>query len=293
MLVTTGFMALSATAGTFLGGHFSAVVVATMVFGFGCGLITLVSEDIGWIAMQGVIAFLVASGFPSDWKYALGRSSFILLGGAVQIICMLLIWRVEGIGRFGPESTSSRVKPEQRPRFPDFCDSVRQSAAFSSAAFGYGLRVGITLGLAVAIDHLLKLRNGYWLSMTTLIVLKPDFYRTYTGGLQRTIGTLAGVIAASLIAHLFQPQNYVLIGLVGALGFCTYAFQKVNPVIFSAALTSFVVFLIAVTGLPEASVTWHRFINTALGCALALTSHSVGFFLLQPWLGGRQGPVRN
>jgi uncharacterized membrane protein YccC len=62
----------------------------------------------------------------------------------------------------------------------------------------------------------------------------------------------------------------------------TFSAQKVNAVIFSGALTSCAIFLIAVTGLPESTVTWHRFINTALGCALALTSHFVGFFIIHP-----------
>jgi uncharacterized membrane protein YccC len=45
-------------------------------------------------------------------------------------------------------------------------------------------------------------------------------------------------------------------------------------------VTSCAVFLIAITGSPESAVTWHRLINTFLGCALALTSHFIGFFII-------------
>ena len=136
--------------------------------------------------------------------------------------------------------------------------------------------------MAVELDHLLKLKDGYWLPMTTLIVLKPDFLRTYTGGIQRVAGTLAGVVFASLLTAMLRPGSIVLIALITVLGWVTFSYQKVNAVIFSAALTSYVVFLIAITGLPESTVVWHRLINTALGCMLALASHFLGFFIVHP-----------
>jgi hypothetical protein len=282
MIMGTLLMAFSAWVGTLAGNGYLGVILATALWGLACGLFNVLSEDFGWIVMQAVIALLVATAFPSHGLAAGGRALLILVGGLTQMLCISLFWYGEGISRFGDELSPVRAPPKDLPAYRELWKKFRESLLFSANAFHYALRVAVTLVMAVVLDHLLQLKNGYWLPMTTVVILKPDFYRTYTGGVQRVIGTLTGVIAATVIAHVLQPQNYVLVALVGIFGYFAYAFQKANPVIFSAALTSFVVFLIALTGLPEATVTWHRLINTALGCALALLARFVSFKLLRP-----------
>jgi hypothetical protein len=282
MITTTLLMAFSAWVGTLAGNHYLAVILMTALWGMACGLFNVLSEDFGWIVIQSVVALLVATAFPSHGPAAGGRALVIVLGGAVQILCISSLWYLEGISRFGDESAPDDVPPKDLPGYPALWKNFRESLSFSSNAFHYALRVAVTLVIAVELDHLLHLKNGYWLPMTTVVVLKPDFYRTYTGGVQRVIGTLTGVGVATVIAHVLQPQTFVLVGLVGVSGYFAYAFFKANPVVFSTALTSFVVFLIALTGLPEAMVTWHRLINTSLGCALALLARFVSLKLLRP-----------
>jgi hypothetical protein len=282
MVWTTGCMAASATLGSLAGNVYGDVLLAALTWGFVCGLLTVFQEDLGWIAMQSAIALLVATAFPSAGFYALGRGLLVMVGGFTQILCLLLLWRVEEVSRFGDETAPKGTTFPVPPSVSEVWTKFRGSLVFTSTAFRYALRVGLTLVIALELDHLLALKNGYWLPMTTLIILKPDFYRTYAGGIQRVLGTLAGVIAASLIAMVLRPHAFALVALVGIFGLLSNAFLKANPVIFSAALTSFVVFLIAVTGYPEADVTWHRLINTALGCALALTSRFIGFNFFRP-----------
>ena len=282
MIATTLLMAFSAWAGSLAGNSHYAVIPATALWGLACGLFNVLSEDLGWIVMQAAVALLVATAFPSHGLAAVARALLILIGGLTQIGCIALLWRLEGVRRFGDESASTSIPPADLPAFPEVWKQFRESLRFSSNAFHYGLRVAATLVLAVELDHFLQLKNGYWLPMTTVVILKPDFYRTYTGGVQRVVGTLTGVIAATAIAHLLQPQNFVLLSLCVFFAYFAYVFQKANPVLFSTSLTSFVVFLIALTGLPEATVTWHRLINTALGCALALVARFVSFKLLRP-----------
>jgi MFS family permease len=277
MGVTVALMAICAVIGTLAGNNYAVTLAATAVGGFICGLLALASEDAGWIAMQGVIAFITGGYFAGLWTHALERAGCILIGGLTQIFCLLMIWRLEHISTFGDETalTAKRGSSTSKKWFSIFNDMTK-----SKVGLKFGLRVAITLALAVELDHLLKLKSGYWLPMTTLIVLKPDFTRTYTGGIQRVAGTITGVILASLVTHIFHPSNDILLALVIISAWGSFSFQKVNPVIFSAALTFFVVLLIALTGLPESTVTWHRLIYTFLGCVLALTSHFLGFFVI-------------
>jgi len=242
-----------------------------------CGLFSLASEDAGWVAMQGVIAFIIGSSFAGFWSHALERAGCILIGGLTQSFCILIIWRLENISRFGEEAglVAGKTGSNSKNWFNIFNEAIK-----SKVGVRFGLRVAITLALAVEIAHLMNLQSDYWLPMTTLIVLKPDFTRTYTGGVQRVAGTLTGVVLASLMAIIFRPSNDSLIALVTVSAWGTFLFQKVNPVLFSAALTFCVVLLIAMTGLPESAVTWHRLTYTFLGCVLALISHFIGFFII-------------
>ncbi len=66
---------------------------------------------------------------------------------------------------------------------------------------------------------------------------------------------------------------------VGVFSFGCFAFLKVNAMLFTAMLTAYVVFLIAITGLPETMITWHRLLLTALGCILALGSRFIGMLM--------------
>ena len=130
--------------------------------------------------------------------------------------------------------------------------------------------------LAVVVSRSLHQINSYWLPMTALIVTKPDFYRTYTSSLGRVFGTFAGIGVASLLTHAFHPGLPVLVGLVLAFAWATFAWQKVNYALFSCALTAFIVFLVAIAGLPETAVTANRLLDTALGTLIALGSRAIG-----------------
>lgn len=277
---TTGIMAFSAMAGSLAGNAQEAIVAATVVWTFACGLLTVANEDLGWVAMQSVIALVVASAFPSEGLFAMLRAVFILLGGILQIAFIVAFWRMAGISRFGREFGDTQAPQSGSTSLLDSWAQFRKSPVFSRVAFQYAVTVAITMVVAIELDHWLQLQNGYWLPMTTIIILKPDFYRTYTGGVQRVAGTLAAVLVASVIALVLRPNGFVLVALAGIFALLTYAFQKVNAVFFSGAITAFVVFMIALTGLPEAGVMAHRLVNTLLGCLLALLSRFVGHILL-------------
>jgi hypothetical protein len=282
MVAAAGTMTICGFAGIVIGNFYPLSLAFTALSGFVFAYLTLENEDIGWIGMQGVIAFLIAAYYPGSWALAGERAGCILTGGLAQALCLLLIWHWEGLGNLGAEPTSASTEAAaltstQRPELLRLLRIDR----FSWLTLRFTLRVAITLSFAVELDHLLKLKNGYWLPMTTLVVLKPDFNHTYSGGIQRVAGTLAGVILASLITKILYPNQLVLIGLVGAFCWATFSIQKANAVMFSASLTVFVVLLIALTGLPESDVVWHRFTNTFLGCTLALTSYFAGVFTVR------------
>lgn len=272
MVVTTIIMATSAWTGTLIGGSFFLCLIVTAVWGLAFAFLTIHDEDLGWLTMQGVICLVIAQGFPNHDNAALARGLAVGGGGLLQIGILGLI---EFLRRGIPWHIHD-LELEPPPVRTYTWRQLLASFRFFSPAWRYALRVALTLVMAVEIASALKIQNGYWLPMTTLIILKPDFYRTYSGAIQRVIGTFLGVGIASLIAHLFHPSVSALIAFACFFSFGCFAFLKINPISFTAALTAYVVFLISTTGLPEAAITGHRLILTALGSGLALASRFLG-----------------
>jgi len=273
VILTPLIIALSAYVGTLVGGSAWLNPLTVAVWGAVFALLTIHDDHVGWLAMQGTVALVVATAFPGHPMQALERALALAAGGALQGVFLFLCWWAQGISFHEAEEPDAEPDAPVGPGLPwNFAETLN----LRSLATRYAVRVALTMVAATETARHLPLHNSYWLPMTTIIVLKPDFYRTYSSGVQRVFGTLLGVIAASLIAHFFHPDRTWLIALVGGFAFLCFALLKVNAVSLAAALTAYVVCLIATTGLPAGTVTVHRLINTALGCGLALVSRMVG-----------------
>jgi uncharacterized membrane protein YccC len=274
MVVTTLIMASSASLGTLVGESLWLGPIVTALWGLGFAFLTIHDDDSGWIAMQGVICLVIAQAFPAHGLHAMERGLAVIVGGSMQIAVLGLIRWIEHLV---PTRAGEAAVKEAPPAPVTYrWDELWLSFQSFSPAWRYALRVALTLIVAVELARRLNIQNGYWLPMTTLIILKPDFYRTYSGAIQRVAGTFLGVTVASLIAHLFHPGLAALVTLVAIFSFGCFTFLKVNPIPFSASLTAYVVFLISTTGLPETTITGHRLVLTALGSALALISRFIG-----------------
>ena len=151
---------------------------------------------------------------------------------------------------------------------------VRANLTRTSEVFRHALRVGATLAVAVAVSHLFPLGHGYWLPMTVMIVLKPDFAATLSRGLGRSLGTLLGAGLVTLLLAALAPSPAVLIVLTVALYAASVAVLRANYVIYSVGIASLVVVLLAFTGAPAASLAADRAFYTLLGAALALAAYA-------------------
>lgn len=60
--------------------------------------------------------------------------------------------------------------------------------------------VGYLLGLALPYGH------GYWVPMAGVMVMRPEFSRTYERSVARFGGTVVGVFAASVIVQVAAPR---------------------------------------------------------------------------------------
>jgi uncharacterized membrane protein YccC len=147
---------------------------------------------------------------------------------------------------------------------------LRANLTFRSSAFRHALRLGATTGAAAALYRGVDLAHGYWVPLTVLFVLRPDFGSTFTRGLQRYIGTAAGVVLATLVAAAFNPGPYALAALATVLAVGIFAFLLANYGLFTLSVTGFIVFFVAFGGIPEYQAALDRLIASAIGATLTL-----------------------
>ena len=161
--------------------------------------------------------------------------------------------------------------------------TLRANLALSSQAFRHALRLGVAVGVADLVSRAFPLAHHYWLPMTTMLVLRPDFGSTVTRGLSRIFGTLIGAGVVTLILAGLRPSPDALAAIVVVLVFPAISLVLANYALFSVLIASIVVAMLAFIGEPDASTAGDRAFYTAVGALVALAA-----YLLWPtWEGAR------
>lgn len=176
-------------------------------------------------------------------------------------------------GELRAEAAQARLPAALRPRNP--LAILRANLGLSSVAFRHALRCGACLAIAIASERIAGLPHGYWLPMTTAIVLKPDFGATFRVGLLRVAGTLLGLVLTTALVHYAFGADWQRIALLALLCFGFRMLTTVHYGIGVALLTGLVVILLSFHGDPPRDTMLARGIATALGCALALAIYAV------------------
>ncbi len=145
----------------------------------------------------------------------------------------------------------------------------------SSQACRHAVRLAVALAVAVGLGHLIGLPHEYWLPLTVMIVLKPDFSSTFTRGVSRVVGTLLGAGVVTIAIAELRPKEAGLTILVAIFAFGVYSFLFANYAIYSVCIASLVVTLLAFAGAPAPSVAGDRVVYTFVGAALALVAYAV------------------
>jgi len=109
--------------------------------------------------------------------------------------------------------------------------------------------------------------------MTIAIILKPDFTSTFSRGLLRLGGTLAGLALATGLFHFLAPGLAADVALIAVFAFLIRCYGPANYGVLVTALTALVVLLFALIGSAPAAVMMARGLNTAAGGVIALTAY--------------------
>ncbi|HEY6986188.1 MAG TPA: FUSC family protein [Rhodanobacteraceae bacterium] len=152
---------------------------------------------------------------------------------------------------------------------------LRANFSLSSIAFRHAIRCGACLAIAVVGERASGLPHGYWIPMTTAIVLKPDFAGTFSFGLLRVIGTMLGLVLTTALVHYAFGSEWERLLLLAILCVGFRLLTTVHYGLGVMLLTGLVVILLSFDGVAPAGTMMARGAATALGSALALAAYLV------------------
>ncbi|MGW0148844.1 FUSC family protein [Streptomyces sp. NPDC003333] len=179
------------------------------------------------------------------------------------------------------------VRPTLFKLVPVVVVAVRRELRRDSPVFRHAVRLAAVATVGYLIAARLPLGHGYWAPIASVMVMRPDFHRTYARAVARLAGTLVGVALATGVvralgtdAHLSAVPAVVSAGLSYTLNRTGYAYSQC----FTAA---YVVFLLGVGGQEWEQTVPERVVLTLLGGALAMLAYVVYPAWETPRLPGR------
>ncbi|QNF32421.1 FUSC family protein [Adhaeribacter swui] len=148
---------------------------------------------------------------------------------------------------------------------------------FKNVPLKHTLRLMILTAISIALFYIFDIPRGYWIALTVMVVLQPDYGTTQQKALQRVTGTTIGAaLSTLLLIQLLSPGIYIL--LISIFCFLFIYLQQRNYTLAVVFVTMMLVAMFEISG----NIDWHyatyRLFATSLGGVLAI----VGAFLLWP-----------
>ena len=198
------------------------------------------SQRIQFIARRRAeIATVEISTAGSMLAYVLAEEREALLELEISFDAVVAIWTGAEVRRMPwPTEVAIDEKPAWDWVWIDsgWLDTVQANWTMDSAMLRHTLRVSIVGMVDVAVMRAIHINHGFWLPMTSIILLQPYSAGTTRKSVQRVTGTVLGGILAAILAAAIPSQAWMipLITLLAALTVATFA---VDYAIYSFFLT--------------------------------------------------------
>ncbi|MFI0816375.1 FUSC family protein [Streptomyces sp. NPDC021098] len=184
-------------------------------------------------------------------------------------------------GGLGPTSGASGAEepppPLLRPTVfqmvPIMLRAMRRELRGDSPVFRHALRLAAVACLGYVLGRALPLGHGYWVPVTSVMVMRPDFHRTYSRAVARFAGTLVGVALATGAVQLTHPGAYLSGGLAVIAAGLTYLLMRTGYAASQCTSAAYAVLLLGMGGAGWHQTVPERILLTLLGGVLAMLAY--------------------
>jgi len=149
---------------------------------------------------------------------------------------------------------------------------VRANLTPSSAVLRHAVRMSLLVAGSDIVVRASDIGRGYWVPLTILVVLRPDFGSTLQRSVMRIAGTVVGLLIASALVHWLPSGDGYQIALIFVFCFGMRFAGPGNLGLSAACLAALVVVLLALNGFPAHSTVLDRSVATVVGGALAIAA---------------------
>lgn len=148
---------------------------------------------------------------------------------------------------------------------------------FDSAIFRHSLRMSFVVLIGYLIGMYFSVQNAYWILLTIIVIMRPNYGLTKERTKKRILGTLIG--GAVAVGIVFLTDNTTVYAILGILSL-TMAFSLIQKNYTTAAtfITLSIIFIYALLKPEVLKVIQYRVLDTIVGAALA----AAGNFILWP-----------
>jgi uncharacterized membrane protein YccC len=177
------------------------------------------------------------------------------------------------------DSVHAATGPKREHQSIRYLSILRSNFTFQSVTFRHAIRLGVAAALATAIAEGLRLPRGYWVVVTVLVVLKPNFGGTIERVIQRIGGTIVGGVIALLVS-IFVLDERLLFLCLALLAFISFSIRSFGYGFFTLVLTPLFMILLDLANPGDWKVSLFRILDTLVGGILALIG---GYTLFPIW----------
>ena len=179
------------------------------------------------------------------------------------------------------------ISPPAQPERSTIIDTLRNNFTFDSVLFRHALRLALITTLAELLASLFQLPRGYWITLTALVALKPNFGGTSQTTVQRVVGTILGGIIGIALVLLVKNQLAIAVCFL-LLVFVAMSVRSLSYSIFIILLTPAIILLLNMISAGGWKVGLLRIFDSFAGGVLAL----LGSYLLFPRWERQQLPAQ-
>jgi uncharacterized membrane protein YccC len=136
----------------------------------------------------------------------------------------------------------------------------------------HAVRAAVLVAASDLVVRLADLSRGYWVSLTVLVVLRPDFGATLQRAVMRTLGTIIGLLLASELVRWVPGGDWWHVALIAIFAFTMRLAGPANVAPSAISLSALVVVLLEINGVPAHATLVDRSLATLAGGALAVAA---------------------
>lgn len=151
---------------------------------------------------------------------------------------------------------------------------LSENFSLKSAIFKHSLRLALVVMVGYTVGAYFSVQNPYWILLTIIVIMRPNYGLTKQRSKQRILGTLiGGAIATGIVLLIQNTTVYAVLGILSLV--IAFSMVQRNYKTSATFITLSVVFIYALLQPDVLNVIQFRIIDTVIGAGLAALGNAI------------------